>query len=57
MLSEEFTQEEIGEALKDAKELSAPGPSGQIISFNKLLYMMVPNLMTEAINQWSSFLA
>ncbi len=29
MLSEEFTQEEIGEALKDAKELSAPGPSGQ----------------------------
>jgi len=51
MLSEEFTQEEIGEALKDAKELSAPGPSGQIISFYKLLYMMVPNLMTEAINQ------
>ncbi len=51
MLSEEFTQEEIGEALKDAKELSAPGPSGQIIPFYKLLYMMVPNLMTEAINQ------
>jgi hypothetical protein len=51
MLSEEFTQEEIGEALKDAKELSAPGPSGQIISFYKLLYMVVPNLMTEAINQ------
>ena len=51
MLSEEFSHEEIGEALKEAKEHSAPGPSGQIISFYKLLFMMVPNLMTEAINQ------
>jgi hypothetical protein len=54
MLSEEFSQEEIGEALKDAKEHSALGPSGQIISFYKLLFMMVPNLMTEAINQMVS---
>ena len=51
MLSEEFSQEEIGDALKEAKEYSAPGPSGQIIAFYKLLFMMVPNLMTEAINQ------
>jgi hypothetical protein len=51
MLSEEFSQEEIGDALKEAKEYSAPGLSGQIISFYKLLFMMVPNLMTEAINQ------
>jgi hypothetical protein len=51
MLSEEFSHEEIDEALKEAKEHSAPGPSGQIISFYKLLFMMVPNLMTEAINQ------
>jgi hypothetical protein len=48
MLSEEYSQEEIGEALKEAKEYSAPGPSGQIIAFYKLLFMMVPNLMTEA---------
>jgi hypothetical protein len=51
MLTEEFSQEEIGDALKEAKEYSAPGPSGQIIAFYKLLFMMVPNLMTEAINQ------
>jgi len=50
-LSEEFSQEEIADALKEAKEHSAPGPSGQIISFYKLLFIMVPNLMTEAINQ------
>jgi hypothetical protein len=29
----------------------APSPSGQIISFYKLLFMMVPNLMTKAINK------
>ncbi len=51
MLSEEFLQEEIGDALKEAKEHSAPGTSGQFISFHKLLFMVVPNLMTEAINQ------
>ncbi len=42
MLSEEFSQVEIGDALKEAKEYSAPGPSGQIISFYKLLFMKVP---------------
>ncbi len=36
MLSEEFSQDEIGDAIKEAKEHSAPGPSGQIISFYKL---------------------
>ena len=51
MLSEEFSQDEIGDAIKEAKEHSAPGPSGQIISFYKLLFMILPNLMTEAINQ------
>ncbi len=49
MLSEKFSQDEIGDAIKEAKEHSAPGPSGQIISFYKILFM--PNLMTEAINQ------
>ncbi len=36
-----------GDAIKEAKEHSAPGPSGQIISF----FMILPNIMTEAINQ------
>jgi hypothetical protein len=51
MLSDEFSPEEISDAIKEAQELSAPGPSGQNISFYKLLFMMVPLLMTEAINQ------
>jgi hypothetical protein len=50
MLSEEFSQDEIGDAIKEAKEHSAPGPSRQIISLYKLLFMIMPNLMTEAIN-------
>jgi hypothetical protein len=50
MLSEEFSQDEIGDAIKEAKEHSAPGPSGQILSFYKLLFMILPNLMTKAIN-------
>jgi hypothetical protein len=55
MHSEEFTQEEIGDALKEAKEHSAPGPSGQIVSFYKLLFMMVPTVRISRIfclDQW-----
>jgi len=51
MLQEEFTQEEVREAIKDAHEASASGPSGQSIVFYKLIFMMVPDLMTSALNQ------
>jgi hypothetical protein len=51
MLFQEFSQDEIGDAIKEAKEHSAPGPSRQIISFYKLLFMIVPNIMNEAIKQ------
>ena len=50
-LAEEFTTDEISDALKEAQEKSAPGPSGQNISFYKLLFMLTPTLMTAAINQ------
>jgi len=51
MLQEEFTQEEVKEAIQEAHEASASGPSGQSIVFYKLIFMMVPELMTTALNQ------
>jgi hypothetical protein len=51
ILAEEFSTDEISEAIKEAQENSAPGPSGQNISFYKLLFMLTPTLMTDAINQ------
>jgi hypothetical protein len=50
-LAEEFTTDEVSDALKEAQEKSAPDPSGQNISFYKLLFMLTPALMTAAINQ------
>jgi len=50
-LEEEFTTDEIKQAISEAKSVSAPGPSGQTISFFKLLMMHIPNLMTQALNQ------
>ena len=37
-LGEEFTEEEVKEALQDATEASASGPSGQSLVFFKLLF-------------------
>ncbi len=51
MLEEEFTTEEIKMAISKANEVSAPGPSGQTITFFKLLFMAIPNIMTSALNQ------
>ncbi len=51
MLEEEFTTEEIRNAISEANEVSAPGPSGQTITFFKLLFMAIPNIMTSALNQ------
>jgi exonuclease III len=50
-LEQEFTQEEVKQALAEAKVVSAPGPSGQTISIFKLLFMHAPSLMTQALNQ------
>jgi exonuclease III len=50
-LEQEFTTEEVRQALADAKVVSAPGPSGQTISIFKLLFMHAPSLMTQALNQ------
>ena len=50
-LEAEFTMEEVKEAIKEAKVVSAPGPSGQTITFYKLLFSQTPELMTKALNQ------
>ena len=50
-LDKPFTSEEIKYALQIANEKSASGPTGQSISFYKLLFMEIPDLMTAAINQ------
>ena len=50
-LEEAFTSEEVKEAIKEAKEVSAPGPSGQTITLFKLVFMEAPELMTQALNQ------
>jgi hypothetical protein len=51
MLEEEFTIQEIKAAISEANEVSAPGPSGQTITFKKLLFMSIPMVMTSALNQ------
>ena len=50
-LEAEFTLDEVKQAIAEAKVVSAPGPSGQTISFFKLLFMQAPELMTKALNQ------
>jgi len=50
-LQEEITQNEIITALQEASENSASGPSGQSISFFKLIFCQIPELFTMAMNQ------
>jgi hypothetical protein len=50
-LEEEFSVDEVKYAIKEAHEVSAPGPSGQTIAFYKLLFLIMPNMMTRALNQ------
>ena len=50
-LEEEFTTAEVMQAIKDAKTISAPGPSGQTISIFKLMFLHNPQLITQALNQ------
>ncbi len=51
MLEDEFTTQEDKQAISEANEISAPGPSGQTISFFKLLFMAIPTTMTVALNE------
>jgi hypothetical protein len=51
MLEEEFTLQEVMQAIQEANEVSAPGPSGQTIAFFKLLFLAIPHIMTTALNQ------
>jgi hypothetical protein len=51
MIEEEFTTQEVKQAILEAYEVSAPGPSGQTISFFKLLFIAIPTTMTAVLNQ------
>jgi hypothetical protein len=51
MLTEEISSLEVEEAINEAKEISAPGPSGQTITLFKLLNQEIPNIFAAAINQ------
>jgi hypothetical protein len=50
-LEEEFSINEVKQAINEAHEVSAPGPSGHTIAFYKLLFLTMPNMMTRALNQ------
>jgi hypothetical protein len=51
MLAEEITAMEVEDAINEAQEASAPGPSGQTITLYKILNQELPGIFTEAINQ------
>jgi hypothetical protein len=51
MLVEEITTVEVETAINQAKEISAPGPSGQTITLYKILLQEIPNILTAALNQ------
>ncbi len=50
-LEEEFSVDEVKHTIKEAHEVCAPGPSGQTIAFYKLLFLIMPNMITRALNQ------
>ncbi len=50
-LIEEITLDEVKWALAASKEISAPGPTGQGISLYRLLFQLIPEALTKAINQ------
>jgi hypothetical protein len=51
MLTEEITPMEVEEAINEAQEMSAPGPSGQTITLFKILNQELPGIFSAAINQ------
>ncbi len=51
MLEEELSQQEVKAAIQEANKVSAPGPSGQTTAFFKLLFLAMPTVMTDALNQ------
>jgi hypothetical protein len=49
MFTEEITAADVEEAINDAHEISARGPSGQTIILHKLLFQDIPSIFTAAI--------
>ena len=50
-LDAEFTVADIHWSLQNAKENTAPGPTGQTINLYKLIFLEAPDILTAAINQ------
>jgi hypothetical protein len=51
MLTVEITPAKVEDAIDEAHEINAPGPSGQTITLYKLLFREIPNILTAAVNQ------
>jgi hypothetical protein len=51
MLAKEITEGEVEDAIKEAQEISAPGPLGQTLTLYKLLFQEIPSIFMSAINQ------
>ena len=53
LLEAEFTADELNYALKDSNPKSASGPTGQSVTFYKLINRLFPDLLLNALNQFS----
>jgi hypothetical protein len=51
LLDEEISQDEVENAINEAHEISAPGPTEQTITLYKLLFQEIPGISTAAMNQ------
>jgi hypothetical protein len=51
MLEEELSMQKVKQALQEANDVSASGPSGQTIAFFKLLFLAIRNVLIKALKQ------
>jgi hypothetical protein len=50
VLDEEISPAEVEDAINEAHEISAPGPSGQTFTLYKLLFQELSGIFTAAVN-------
>jgi hypothetical protein len=51
LLHEEISSAEVEGVINDAHGIRAPGPTGQTITFFKLLFQEIPGIFSAAINE------
>ncbi len=49
MLEKEFSMQKETQALQEANDVSASGPSGQTIAFFKLIFLAISNVSRKAL--------